>query len=1221
MLCRGRASGDRAAMSKLIIRLTCARNLGSADSFGGSDPYAKISFNGSVLGRTETVKSNVNPTWKKGVFEVDLPEESVEVLASRLHVEVYDKDTMGSDDFLGECTVVGEALLDENEDLLTTYHALVAREGMSKKEKKLVKGEVGFILEYVPASKAHDTGPVEIAHVRPDDVDGEMIPTSLRLQIVDASGLKRHVHAGGLDLPDVYCCTEVFGLPGGDKLVAETPLRPGTVAPSWDGAYVQVPFPSDHDALKHMILRVRVMDLRNRRCLGHVSWRGAQILHPGAEAEEQLGRFVFPLVQGRASVMAAGDGEESKEEREAWGTMEGMKTAFAVGGSLGLRFEFERDRSTGAEERIKEGAEQLFPPFSEFWDSSQRQPYYLKHATGDVEEDAPEQKDLLAPRQGTPAFDALAFRAGIPPCLRSAWAAIAVECMLRRHWARSRIRRTRGAKRYAEAVRAAAEMAAAAALNEEGEATEVEAAVCDWVESFDPSLKLRYYYNADTEEIAWTKPAELLDTEARALELEQKVEREKKERKAVEQESIVGHRTALKGLRARLKVLQGIAPYNGVAEVREVIAAAEATIEAARTKSNSAEQAVEDANGSGKAARKVSSSGEAVEVAKAQMDHASYVALRWDFKVVRSAADERLPAVRALPVFTGNFADLEVDQRPLFRAVDKAQEHLDTVLAAPACATLHEQLFSQVVEMDVAEVHAELHAALATVILAERSAVGTQKLVNVAEAREREQAELALMAQEEHRQRKVEAEIKWRQHERLARRALVQLCQGAWRDGRKLRDRDAVEKARREAQEKLDKEGADVRRKKERQQRLTKIEELYCSPWEAAMGGASVDRFDQLLHDEAQRRQHQEGRSFSLNDRDSETGDTLLLCACAGGHRHLVKFLLENGASVHTTNNTIYRVTPLHEAAQNNFVEVVEELLAAGARVDEQDGHGDTPVHLAVRKGLFAVLCALLKLPASQRGGRGSAAGAGGGGTSPMDERQERGGGGGGESEGMVGGGESADDMRPMSPEMDEEARLQTERLHRAVLTTNYQGHTPLDLARKDRIQRLLSQFEMKAFAAFPQFGSGTMSYAAGGGSADLQPEQHGDSVAAVRASSMAGSPRASASAGGRRTGKKGMKKSLSAAATTGAVGAFDESFDLTGRADMASRSAALLPSASGGGRMGSPVSSVRGGGRSPSSSSGMRVISDHAVMKDKLEKIKQAYKNAHKRRGAGHTA
>ena len=76
-------------MLKIVVRR--AVNLAKADTFGGADAYAKISFNGTVLGRTEVVQS-LNPEWGT-TYEVELPTESDAVLASRLHVEVRKHNT------------------------------------------------------------------------------------------------------------------------------------------------------------------------------------------------------------------------------------------------------------------------------------------------------------------------------------------------------------------------------------------------------------------------------------------------------------------------------------------------------------------------------------------------------------------------------------------------------------------------------------------------------------------------------------------------------------------------------------------------------------------------------------------------------------------------------------------------------------------------------------------------------------------------------------------------------------------------------------------------------------------------------------------------------------------------------------------------------------------------------------------------------------------------
>ncbi|PTB66599.1 ankyrin, partial [Trichoderma citrinoviride] len=53
--------------------------------------------------------------------------------------------------------------------------------------------------------------------------------------------------------------------------------------------------------------------------------------------------------------------------------------------------------------------------------------------------------------------------------------------------------------------------------------------------------------------------------------------------------------------------------------------------------------------------------------------------------------------------------------------------------------------------------------------------------------------------------------------------------------------------------------------------------------------------------------------------------------------------------------------TPLHCAIINGSVDVVKELLDAGAPVNAQDLRGNTPVHAAVRMGRHIILRILLR--------------------------------------------------------------------------------------------------------------------------------------------------------------------------------------------------------------------------------------------------------------------
>ena len=68
------------------IDLRSAAGLSKADGlFGKSDPYAILFLDDVEVGRTEVIKSTLEPVWKRGVIEVRLP---LLPPAPRLRVEV-----------------------------------------------------------------------------------------------------------------------------------------------------------------------------------------------------------------------------------------------------------------------------------------------------------------------------------------------------------------------------------------------------------------------------------------------------------------------------------------------------------------------------------------------------------------------------------------------------------------------------------------------------------------------------------------------------------------------------------------------------------------------------------------------------------------------------------------------------------------------------------------------------------------------------------------------------------------------------------------------------------------------------------------------------------------------------------------------------------------------------------------------------------------------------
>jgi len=85
-------------------------------------------------------------------------------------------------------------------------------------------------------------------------------------------------------------------------------------------------------------------------------------------------------------------------------------------------------------------------------------------------------------------------------------------------------------------------------------------------------------------------------------------------------------------------------------------------------------------------------------------------------------------------------------------------------------------------------------------------------------------------------------------------------------------------------------------------------------------------------------------------------GRTPLAAACYFGHREMVKYLVVNGACMHTAASG---VTPVHRAVCRNKGEIVKMLVAGGCSLNAKTGEGETPLqwaHKFDRKEIAAFL-------------------------------------------------------------------------------------------------------------------------------------------------------------------------------------------------------------------------------------------------------------------------
>ncbi|XP_041096078.1 copine-3-like, partial [Polyodon spathula] len=92
--------------NRSIVLEVEARSLDKKDLFGKSDPFLEFSKQGEdgnwqLVHRTEVIKNNLNPSWKK--FSVSLQTFCNSDFNKPIKVACYDKDEDTSSDLIGEC--------------------------------------------------------------------------------------------------------------------------------------------------------------------------------------------------------------------------------------------------------------------------------------------------------------------------------------------------------------------------------------------------------------------------------------------------------------------------------------------------------------------------------------------------------------------------------------------------------------------------------------------------------------------------------------------------------------------------------------------------------------------------------------------------------------------------------------------------------------------------------------------------------------------------------------------------------------------------------------------------------------------------------------------------------------------------------------------------------------------------------------------------------------
>lgn len=122
---------------------------------------------------------------------------------------------------------------------------------------------------------------------------------------------------------------------------------------------------------------------------------------------------------------------------------------------------------------------------------------------------------------------------------------------------------------------------------------------------------------------------------------------------------------------------------------------------------------------------------------------------------------------------------------------------------------------------------------------------------------------------------------------------------------------------------------------------------------EAASNGY-LDKVKELIN---------KGIDADIEDLD---GGTALFKAVKGGHKEVIKFLIDSGADVNFSNRE-WGHTPIFTAVASGNGEIIKLLICNGAYVNAKRKDGFTPLHIAAAKGYDKIVKILIENGAKVR--------------------------------------------------------------------------------------------------------------------------------------------------------------------------------------------------------------------------------------------------------------
>merc|ERR1711865_699585 len=94
-------------------------NMSAAHLEKRSDPYCKVLVGGREVGRTDILMNNKDPVWFGEAFHITI----YDVEHTELSLEVWDRDLLSEDDFLGKLDISPRSLVQIKADNVVHEHS------------------------------------------------------------------------------------------------------------------------------------------------------------------------------------------------------------------------------------------------------------------------------------------------------------------------------------------------------------------------------------------------------------------------------------------------------------------------------------------------------------------------------------------------------------------------------------------------------------------------------------------------------------------------------------------------------------------------------------------------------------------------------------------------------------------------------------------------------------------------------------------------------------------------------------------------------------------------------------------------------------------------------------------------------------------------------------------------------------------------------------------